>query len=77
MKITIYEYLLKNPDLLHFVRMNPVWYRILSRNPEQISQLEKAAKYFYGKTFPQRMEKVSSQMQFISMLLSLSNAFKE
>lgn len=72
-----YNYLKENPKLAAFVRHNPMWYRYLSRDPSRIVELEKEAKKFYGKTFPQRLEKVSNQMHLISMFMQLAQSVKD
>lgn len=60
-----------------FVRYNPEWYRYLSRDPDRIDELEKAAKQFYGQTFPQRVEKLNNQVQMVGMLLQFAGAMKD
>ncbi|MBB6455002.1 hypothetical protein HNQ94_003496 [Salirhabdus euzebyi] len=77
MQAHVHKYLLQRPDLLHFVRMNPSWYRLLTRNPEQVATLEKASKIFYGKTFSQRVGRIQESMSLIQMLLSMSSAMNE
>jgi len=39
--------------------------------------LEKEAKRFYGRTIPQRVEKVSDQMQMMAMLFQMASAMKD
>jgi len=73
----VYHYLQANQDLLNFVRHNPIWYRYLSRNPERIYELENQAKVFYGKTFSQKLEKVSEQVQMVYMLAQLMQHTKD
>ncbi|MDC3416503.1 YlbE-like family protein [Aquibacillus salsiterrae] len=77
MQPDLYYYLQQRADLLHFVRMNPQWYRELTRDPSRIYDIEKEAKYFYGKTVPQRIEKLSSQMQMVSMIIQMAGAMKD
>ncbi|WP_026570477.1 MULTISPECIES: YlbE-like family protein [Sediminibacillus] len=77
MQPAIYQQLTNRPDLKHFIRMNPEWYRKLTRNPEEVTELEKAAKAFYGKTIPQRIERLSGQMQMISMLIQMAGSMKD
>ncbi|MBO8155361.1 MAG: hypothetical protein H0Z32_02775 [Bacillaceae bacterium] len=77
MERSVYTYLLKRPDLLHFVRMNPEWYRLLSRNPEHVLSIESYAKVFYGKTFPQRVEQINQQLSMLNMLLSVGQMMKQ
>ncbi|WP_053219786.1 YlbE-like family protein [Virgibacillus senegalensis] len=77
MQPVIYQQLNNRPDLKHFIRMNPEWYRKLTRNPDELKEMEKAAKVFYGKTIPQRMERLSDQMQMVTMLIQLAGAMKD
>ncbi|CDQ40229.1 MULTISPECIES: YlbE-like family protein [Virgibacillus] len=72
-----YEYLQRNPELKQFVRLNPVWYRYLSRDPSLIPEMKKEAKRYYGKTFPQQVEKVNNQVQMIGMLMQFAGAMKD
>lgn len=72
-----YDYLQSRPDLLQFVRYNPVWYRYLTREPYRISELEKEAKRFYGKTMSQRLEKLSNQVQMAGMLIQFADVMKD
>ncbi|AUJ26794.1 hypothetical protein CAI16_00440 [Virgibacillus dokdonensis] len=72
-----YDYLKQQPELLQFVRMNPVWYRYLSRDPSLLPEVKKEAKRFYGKTFPQQVEKVNQHMQMVSMLMQFAGAMKD
>lgn len=73
----LYQYLQSRPELLRFVRLNPHWYRELTRNPNAIYDLERESKFFYGKTVPQRIEKVSNQIQMVSMLMQMAGAMKD
>ncbi|QTM99311.1 hypothetical protein ERJ70_08335 [Sediminibacillus dalangtanensis] len=77
MQPAIYQQLTNRPDLKHFIRMNPEWYRKLTRYPEEFTEMEKAAKAFYGKTIPQRIERLSGQMQMISMLIQMAGSMKD
>lgn len=72
-----YDYLRARPELANFVRYNPVWYRYLSREPQRIYELEEEAKLFYGKTLPQRLEKLNSQVQMVNMLIQFAGAMKD
>jgi hypothetical protein len=77
MEAKVYKYLLSRPDILHFVRMNPMWYRRLTRYPESMQMLESASKEFYGKTFYQKVGKVNDQINLLTMLMSMSEVLKE
>lgn len=77
MNPTTYHYLTSHPELLKFIRYNPIWYRYLSRDPYRLNELEKEAKKFYGYTFPQRLEKVNNQIQMVGMFMQLAEAMKD
>ncbi|GAA0444333.1 MAG: YlbE-like family protein [Bacillota bacterium] len=72
-----YNYLRQNPELLRFVRLNPIWYRYLSRDPNLIEDMRKESKRFYGKTFPQQVEKVNNHIQMVGMLMQFAGAMKD
>lgn len=72
-----YSYLQAHPELVTFVRYNPIWYRYLSRDPSRLDDLEKEAKKFYGKTFSQRLEKMNNQVQMIGMMIQFAEAMKD
>ncbi|MEC5422808.1 YlbE-like family protein [Virgibacillus sp. C22-A2] len=72
-----YRYLAQNPRLAMFVRYNPEWYRYLSREPNRIQELEKEAKKFYGRTFPQRVNKINHHVQMVGMLMQFAGAMKD
>ncbi|WP_368654710.1 YlbE-like family protein [Ornithinibacillus sp. 4-3] len=72
-----YIYLQNHPDLLQYIRLHPIWYRYLSRDPQSITQLEKDAKEFYGKTFPQRVKKIEEQIQLAHLFWELISTKEE
>lgn len=67
----------EEPELIRYVRLHPEWYRQLSRNPDQFPQLEKEAKHFYGRTFPQRVEKIGSQLQMLRLLAGMAKSLDD
>lgn len=77
MNKTLHDYLLTRPDLVHFIRYNPEWYRFLSRDPNKIAEIEIEAKRFYGKTFSQKLEKVNQNVQMVGMLLQFAEMMKD
>ena len=77
MDVNCYQYLQKNPDLANFVRYNPIWYRYLSRDPNRMFELAEEAKFFYGKTLPQRLEKLNNQVQLVNMLVQFAGNMKD
>ncbi|MDL4841287.1 YlbE-like family protein [Aquibacillus rhizosphaerae] len=77
MQPDVYHSIKHRSGLLHFIRLNPHWYRKLTRDPQSLADLEREAKVFYGKTMPQRIEKVSSHIQMVSMLMQMAGAMKD
>ncbi|MGJ7922519.1 YlbE-like family protein [Neobacillus sp. LXY-4] len=71
MRKEIVEYLNRNPQLHQFLREQPNWYRRLSRNPQDLQQLEISSMHYYKKTFPHQVEKFSNGVQMASMLMSM------
>lgn len=71
MRHEVYQYISSQPDLKNYLRINPIWYRKLSRNPYDIQTLETEANHFYGRTFPQRMDKLQNSIQLASMLIQM------
>ncbi|NEU29493.1 hypothetical protein GN156_01655 [bacterium LRH843] len=71
MRSDVYQYLYESQELRQYIRQNPNWYRKLSRDPGQLSELEKEANYFYGRTFPQRVEKVQNHLGFAMMMIEM------
>lgn len=77
MRKDIYEQIQGNREFVHFLRMEPTWYKILSRNPTAIKEFQKAAYKHYKKTFPDRVDKVSNGVQFASMMLSMLQSINQ
>lgn len=71
MRREIQNYLGTRPDLTRFVRENPNWYRLLTRNPEKIYEIEQQSRIFYGKTFPQKIDRIQQKVQLAQMLMSI------
>lgn len=71
LRAEVQQVLNEYPELRHFVRRHPNWYRRLSRDPSQLSMLEKEANYFYGRTLPQRVEKVQNHLGLAMMMIEM------
>ncbi|KGP92034.1 hypothetical protein N780_00080 [Pontibacillus chungwhensis BH030062] len=73
----VYQYLNNRPDLINFIRQNPKWYRKITRDPGVLPNMEEEAKYFFGKTTSQKMERMTNQLQMVQMLMQMAQAMKE
>ncbi|MCO7174598.1 YlbE-like family protein [Sporolactobacillus kofuensis] len=77
MRPSIQAYLDEHPDEKLFIRMNPEWYRRLSRSPWALRDLKPAADYFYGRTFSQKLDRFNQRAAMMSMLVSMAQAMTE
>ncbi|MDQ0206472.1 YlbE-like family protein [Alkalicoccobacillus murimartini] len=71
MRPDVIQLLNENEEFRNFVRQNPSWYRKLSRDPSVLQTLEKEANYFYGRTFPQRVERMQSNLGLAMMMMEM------
>lgn len=74
MRQDIADYVGKNKQLQNFIREQPIWYRKLSRNPQEIQALEVAALNYYKNTIPHKVEKFSNGVQMASMMMGMFQA---
>lgn len=77
MQPSVYQYLESRPDLIKFIRMNPIWYRTITRDPSVIPTMEQEAKYYFGKTASQKIERFSNQLQMVQMIMQMAKAMKD
>lgn len=74
MRSEIIQYLDTRPDLKEFIRSNPSWYRKLSRDPLLLSEIEMAAKEYYGLTFGQKLQRIQERIETAAMMMELMKA---
>lgn len=65
------EYIYSKNELKQFLRRQPMWYRKLTRHPEEIEKFEIASLHFFEKTIPQRVEKINNNIQMASMMMNM------
>jgi hypothetical protein len=58
-----------NNDLLMYIRQNPRWYIILSREPHRISELQELYKQENNQTFLARIEQLSMILNMMELLI--------
>lgn len=56
-------------ELLMYIRMNPKWYLILSRYPNEYDTLLKQYKVETKSTFNDKLDRVSMMLQMLKMIL--------
>jgi hypothetical protein len=77
MRKDVLDFLQGNEDYIKFIRNQPRWYRTLSRNPGQLEEFRLASLQFFGKTIPQRVDKLQNQVQMASFMVEMFQALKE
>ncbi|ALA54717.1 YlbE-like family protein [Shouchella clausii] len=71
MREEVQRKIFEQPELKAFIRYHPEWYRRLGRQPDQLAAMEREANYFYGKTWPQRVEKMQNNVSMVMMLMEM------
>jgi len=77
MRKDVLDFLQSNEDYMRFIRIQPKWYRTLTRNPELLEEFRLASMQFFGKTIPQRVDKLQNQVQMASFMVEMFQALKE
>ncbi|KHD84697.1 YlbE-like family protein [Heyndrickxia ginsengihumi] len=71
MREDVLKIIYQQGELKEFLREQPIWYRRLTRHPEEIEQFQIASLHFFEKTIPQRVEKFSNGLQMVSMMMHM------
>jgi hypothetical protein len=71
MRKEIIYYLRSRAQLQQVLRVQPNWYRRLTRNPQDLPLLEISALHYYKQTIPHQVEKFSYGVQMASMLMGM------
>ncbi|RFU71149.1 hypothetical protein D0469_04215 [Peribacillus saganii] len=74
MRQDLYKLIEGNEDMQKFLRVQPFWYRKLSRRPHLISKMETEAKFYFEKSIPHRVSKFSEGVQMASMMVHMFQA---
>lgn len=69
MRKEIMERIKSNKEWQDYLRKEPSWYRLLSRDPYQIENFERSSLQFYKKTFPERLGRFNDSLQMASALM--------
>ncbi|MDQ0177690.1 YlbE-like family protein [Bacillus chungangensis] len=76
MRPEVIEYINSDNDLKRFLVEQPIWYRILSRNPGELEQFEIASLHYFKQTIPHKVEKFSNGIQMASMMMHMFQNMK-
>ncbi|WP_018662912.1 YlbE-like family protein [Heyndrickxia acidiproducens] len=77
MRADLIEYISQSTELRDFLRAQPIWYRKLSRHPEEIEQFQIASLHYYQKTIPHRVEKFTTGLQMAQMMMHMIQSMYE
>lgn len=68
------DYIQSQAQLKEYLREQPIWYRRLTRNPNDLQIFEVAAQHYYKKTIPHQVERISNGVQMASMMMGMFQA---
>lgn len=71
MRKDLYDFIQSNPDLKKFIREQPHWYRKLTRNPEQMKNMQIEMMNYYQKTIPHKVSGFSQSLQLVEMMIGM------
>lgn len=71
MRKDVLERIQQRKDLQEFIRMQPQWYRKISRNPRELEAMEIAALHFYERTIPHQVKKFTEGVQMASIMMQM------
>jgi hypothetical protein len=71
MRKDVLERIQQRKDLQEFIRIQPHWYRKLSRDPRELEAMEIAALNFYERTIPHQVQKFTNGVQMASMMMQM------
>ncbi|MBG9884350.1 hypothetical protein ABE01_18930 [Bacillus paralicheniformis] len=76
MRKEVQEYVFADEERRRFIREQPVWYRKLSRNPNDLSAFHLDMMNFYEKTIPHRVNQLLGGIQMAQMMLQMFHAMR-
>ncbi|ASB89744.1 YlbE-like family protein [Bacillus sonorensis] len=76
MRKEVQEFVFANEERRRFIREQPVWYRKLSRRPDDLSGFQLDMMNFYEKTIPHRVNQFSSSLQMAQMMIQMFQAMR-
>lgn len=65
------NYIKTHPLIYNYLREDSSWYKELTRGPEVIKEIEEHAKHFYKQTKEDKIQKLSKNIELISMFMDV------
>ncbi len=76
MRKEVQEYIFANEERKRFIREQPIWYRRLSRKPDDLSTFQLEMMNFYEKTIPHRVNQFTNGIQMAQMMMQMFQAMR-
>ncbi|MFS0861361.1 YlbE-like family protein [Fredinandcohnia sp. 179-A 10B2 NHS] len=71
------DYIQSNKQLQSFIRENPIWYRRLTRNPNDLQRMQIEAREYYKQTFPHKIKKFNNSLEMASFMLQMYQGMRQ
>lgn len=65
------NYIKSNPLIYNYLREDSSWYKELTRSPDVIPEIEEHAKRFFKQTKEDKIQKLSKNIELISMFMDV------
>ncbi|MCY9374928.1 YlbE-like family protein [Bacillus sp. T17B1] len=76
MRKEVQEFISANEERKRFIREQPIWYRRLSRKPDDLSSFQLEMMNFYEKTIPHRVNQFTNGIQMAQMMMQMFHAMR-
>ncbi|MFN2746099.1 MULTISPECIES: YlbE-like family protein [Bacillus] len=76
MRKEVQEFVFADEERRRFIREQPIWYRRLSRRPNDLSSFQLDMMNFYEKTIPHRVNQFSNGIQMANMMMQMFQAMR-
>ncbi|WP_416151063.1 YlbE-like family protein [Salipaludibacillus sp. HK11] len=77
MRREVYESVRANRELHQYLRMHPLWYRKLGRDPEKVAEMVRESKFYFGRTLSQRVDQIHRNMNTAMMMVEMMRQVNE
>ncbi|MCY7760254.1 YlbE-like family protein [Bacillus spizizenii] len=76
MRKEVQEFISANEERKRFIREQTIWYRRLSRKPDDLSSFQLEMMDFYEKTIPHRVNQLTNGIQMAQMMMQMFQAMR-
>ncbi|MCY8908861.1 YlbE-like family protein [Bacillus atrophaeus] len=76
MRKDVQEFIMADEERRRFIREQPIWYRRLARNPDELVAFQLAMMNYYEKTIPHRVHQFTNGIQMAQMMVQMFQAMR-